>query len=138
MVRVVQGTCGVSLGLFQGSCRQPAVARCVFCNLPFCADHGERGADHTDTCSRRVCRRKTRDLAEHQTWRERVRTLNQVSVCGYEDCTERMRHQCSRCRLMFCDRHVRAVSANPDAAGGLREIQIGICQHCEKRHRLWR
>ncbi len=138
MVRAVQSACGVSLGLLQGSCRQPAVATCVYCNLPFCADHGERRPDHTDTCSRRVCRRKTRDLAAHQAWRERAQQPNKVSGCAHAECTERMRHQCSRCRLMFCDRHVHAVSANPDAAGGLREIQIAICDHCRKRDKLWR
>jgi hypothetical protein len=138
MVRTVQGACGVSLGLLKGVCRQPAVARCVYCNYPFCADHGERGADHTDSCSRRLCRRKARDLAAHQIWRESAQQPNRVSGCAHEECTERMRHQCSRCRLMFCDEHVHAVSATPGRSSGTADVQIAICDHCRKRDKLWR
>ncbi len=134
MVRAVESACGVSLGVFQGVCRQPAVAICVYCNRPFCADHGQRGPDHTDTCSRRICRKKTRDLAAHLAWKERAGESNKVSGCAREDCTERMHHQCSRCRLMFCGRHVQSVRTEAD---GAPEVRIAICEHCRKRGRLW-
>ena len=137
MVRAVHGRCGVSGGLFRSGCERPAVASCVYCGQSFCEQHGERGPDYTDTCSRRPCRAKRRDVAEHLAWKQRVYQSNSVSVCAREDCPQRMRHQCSSCRLMFCDEHVETVRMDPYGGRKTRELQIAVCDHCRKRRKLW-
>lgn len=46
-------------------------------------------------------------MREQTQWRARVATSNRRNECAIERCAERMRHQCSRCRLLFCGEHVR-------------------------------
>lgn len=141
MGQQIRGTCGVSLGLFRGACAEDAVALCVYCNRPFCPDHGLRAENHTDTCFRKICRKKVIDLAAHLEWKEKGDRSNRVSHCARSDCEVRMNHQCSRCKLLFCGRHVvsarRATAENSNLGANQTGLPVGICEHCRRRARLW-
>ncbi|MDP6606727.1 MAG: hypothetical protein QF664_10780 [Dehalococcoidia bacterium] len=135
MVRAIEGTCTVGIGLLRHACGRDAVASCVYCGRPFCESHGERRPDHADSCSRRACRRKQRDVQSHLEWKQRVYESNRVSVCAQEDCGERMRHQCSRCRLMFCEEHVESLPIVSTSSG--TDARGVVCEHCRARRRVW-
>lgn len=137
MARAASGTCSVALGLLRRRCERAATANCVYCGRPFCVGHGDRGPDYTDTCSRKVCRAKRRDVQEHLKWKQRVRESNRMSVCAIEDCENRMRHQCSRCRLTFCEEHVKVfrVVVHSDTANP--STRALLCEHCRNRRKLW-
>ena len=138
MVLPPEGSCSLTIGLLRRPCEHPAIATCVYCGRGFCAQHGERGRDYTDTCSRKACRTKFLDVMAHQEWKQANYKSNKVSVCAREECSQRMRHQCSRCRLMFCDEHVEdfRVERNPRTAT-VRLTRALICEHCRSRRRLW-
>ena len=154
--------CGVRSGLFRFNCRQDAVTDCVYCTRPFCEQHGERGDDYMDVCARGSCRTKLVDLREHTEWRARVAESNKRNECAIEDCAEAMGNQCGRCRLLFCQKHVRppdirdrsigstvdrifrgrALLTAGQMPGGRPELLLPsaggpslICAHCAKRPR---
>lgn len=135
MVRAIEGTCTVSIGLLRGACERDAIASCVYCGRAFCETHGKRGADHTDACSRRSCRRKQSDVQAHLEWKQRVDESNRASVCAREGCGERMRHRCSRCHLMFCAEHIRGMRIISISSG--RQARGLVCEHCRGRRKIW-
>ncbi len=137
MARAASGTCSVTLGLLRRRCDRAAAASCVYCGRPFCADHGDRGPDYTDTCSRKACRAKRRDVREHLAWKQRVRESNRISVCALEDCENRMRHQCSRCRLAFCEEHVKVFRVVVPGVTTGQPTRALVCEHCLGRRKLW-
>ncbi|MYE45555.1 MAG: hypothetical protein F4X25_02160 [Chloroflexi bacterium] len=100
--------CRYGSSFMRRGCGRRAVSECVYCTRPFCAAHGERGEDYTHVCAGRRCRAKLEDLREQTGWRARVAGSNGRNECAMEACRERMRHQCSRCRLLFCREHVRS------------------------------
>lgn len=133
----VHADCDFSPWFLRGRCRRAAVSECVYCGHPFCERHGERGPDFTDACARKSCTRKVRDLAAHIEWKRRVMSANSISVCAEEICQERMHHTCSRCRLNFCQAHVKEKTVtNRTVQPSRREIQL-ICVHCRERRKLW-
>ena len=129
--------CEFGGGLFRTACGREAVSECVYCGRPFCEWHGERGPDFADVCSRRACRAKQRDLAEHLAWRERSRAANATAVCAQEQCQERMRHECSQCRLQFCAEHVSEASVVSRRTEPPRRVLAVVCSHCLQRRKLW-
>jgi hypothetical protein len=136
MVRPAVGTCDVGSGFLRQPCLNEAVASCVYCGRRFCADHGERGPEFIDTCSRRGCSKKQRDVVEHLEWKQGGSDKNRGAICATEDCGERMRHRCSRCLLMFCVEHVRNMRMVSES--GMRDQgQIVVCQHCRSRRGIW-
>ena len=137
MARAVSGTCSVTLGLLRRRCDRPATANCVYCGRPFCADHGDRGPDYTDACSRKACRAKLRDVREHLAWKQRVSESNRISVCALEHCANRMRHQCSRCRLVFCEEHVKDFRVIVHRGTANQSTRALVCEHCRGRRKLW-
>lgn len=133
----VEPTCDFGGGLLRHSCRREAISECVYCGHPFCERHGERGPDFTDACARRRCAAKLRDVVAHQEWRDRVRHANDISVCAQEECQERMHHQCSRCRLLFCTAHVTQVTVvYHDVQPPKKDFALA-CLHCKDRRKLW-
>lgn len=136
MVRPVQGSCTAGGGLLRQPCLSEAVAACVYCGRRFCDQHGERGPDHSDTCSRRACRKKRRDLLDHTAWRQRGQAVNRGAICAIELCEDRMRHRCSRCQLMFCVEHVRNMRVI--SRSGMRDHgRAVVCDHCRGRRDVW-
>ena len=99
--------CKFGSSFLRRGCGRRAVSDCVYCARPFCEQHGERGEDYMHVCAGRRCRAKLEDLREQTQWRARVAASNGRNECALEGCRERMRHQCSRCRLLFCREHVR-------------------------------
>lgn len=124
-------------GLLRGTCGRTAVAECVYCGRAFCAAHGEQGPDFTNVCDRKTCVAKQRDVEEHLDWKRRVYNANRISLCAHEECEERMHHVCSRCRLLFCDAHVRDLLVMNRAVRPPRRELTVICFHCRDRRRLW-
>ena len=136
MVRPVGGVCRSGGGLFKQACTNDAIASCVYCGRKFCDEHGERGPDHIDTCSRRACRKKRADVLLHQAWKQGGEAMNRGAICAVEECEERMRHRCSRCLLMFCIEHIR--NMRMVSRSGMRDQgRAVVCDHCRGRRGIW-
>ena len=60
-----------------------------------------------------------------------------VSVCADERCDLRMRHECSRCRLLFCADHVRAMRGRDSSRQRPAAVKALVCAHCAKRRKIW-
>lgn len=131
-------TCTLGGGLLRRACGAVAIAACVYCGEPFCADHGERGPDYTDVCARRECVAKQRDVESHIEWRHTMQAANDVSVCAAEACEDRMRHQCARCRLLFCSEHVKEVDAVDSSTYPAQRSRALVCEHCAARQKIWK
>ena len=129
--------CAFGSGFLRRGCGRPAVSDCVYCARPFCDGHGERGEEYHDVCARARCRGKLRDLRAHAEWRDRAAGSNRAGVCAIGDCGERMRHQCSRCRLLCCAGHVRERTVRDRSRGPAAGAPALVCAHCAERLRLW-
>ena len=134
---IIDTACEIGGGLLRRSCGREAVAACVYCGRAFCEEHGERGEDFADVCSRSECRGKQRDLNAHREWRLRMQAANSVSVCAREGCTERMRSPCYRCRLIFCDAHLSQRAVIDRATDPPQKLRALVCQHCHDRRKIW-
>lgn len=134
---MMEQTCTHPLGFLRRDCGREAVAACVYCGEPFCANHGVRGADYQDVCNRRSCAAKMRDLEVHLAWRLEVSHSNRVSMCAELECSERMRHACSQCRLLFCDIHVREHDVKDTRVQPARKVRALVCAHCLDRRKVW-
>jgi hypothetical protein len=133
----IEESCSHSEGFLRGTCGKQAVAECVYCGRAFCEAHGERGPDYTDACDRKSCTAKLRDVFAHQDWRDRMRGANRVSVCAHEGCEERMHHECSRCRLLFCGTHVTQFTVLNHQVNPPRKELALVCPHCKERRKIW-
>ena len=90
-----------------------------------------------DVCLAKRCRAKLRDLDEHRAWRNASAVANKTSSCAHEGCPERMRHQCSRCRLMFCGEHVAERRIPDRDVHPTDRVGAAVCDHCAGRRRVW-
>ncbi len=138
MVVPIDERCTYGGGLLRTVCGREAVALCVYCGAPFCAEHGERHMDYADVCVRRRCRRKYDDVHAHHDSVARRRYANRVSVCAHEGCEERTRHRCSHCLLDFCTEHVRERDVSAPGDTTRRTTRALVCEHCDARRKLWR
>lgn len=134
---MIGGTCSHGGGLFRRACGRESISECVYCGRPFCDAHGTLGPEHADVCARRTCRAKQADLAAHLEWRERVRPANAVSVCAQQGCSERMIHECSQCRLMFCAEHVKEKNVLSRRTDPPTRVLAVVCGHCATRRKVW-
>ena len=130
-------TCGFGARFMRRGCGRQAVSDCVYCARAFCAEHGERGEHYMDVCSRKRCREKLRDLRAHEEWRARVEGSNRISVCAFESCDSRLRHQCSRCQMLFCAEHVKEQRIRDNSQQPSIEVLALICRHCAERRKTW-
>lgn len=130
-------SCTYPIGFMRRACAREAVTACVYCGQPFCASHGDRGADFLDVCHRRTCAAKQRDLEVHTAWRREVVVSNNVSMCAHIECGERMRFACSQCRLLFCAIHVREHDVKDTRVLPARKVRVLVCAHCLERRRIW-
>ena len=130
--------CTYGGGFLRRGCGRAAVTDCVYCARPFCDEHGERLPQYMDVCARKGCQRKRDDLDAHTAWKERAEPANRVSVCADEDCDTRMRHQCSRCRLLFCADHVREMRVRDTTRNPPADVKAAVCTHCARRRKIWR
>lgn len=134
---IIDTACEIGGGLLRRSCGREAIAACVYCGRAFCDEHGKRGEDFADVCSRSECRAKQRDLEAHREWRERMQAPNAVSVCAQEGCAERMRYPCSRCHLIFCEAHLRERTVIHRTNDPPQKVRAVICAHCHDRRKTW-
>lgn len=130
-------TCVFGSGFLRRGCRRDAITDCVYCGRPFCEEHGERAEDYMDVCAGKRCSEKLLDVREHRAWRLRVAQANRVSVCALDDCAERMRHECSRCRLLFCAGHVNEREISDHSMQPSAKMIAVVCIHCHDRRKLW-
>ena len=129
--------CSFSKGFLRGSCGQQATGQCVYCGEPFCGLHGVLGDDYLEVCNRAKCRAKCDDVESHRAWIERVRGANSVSMCAIEGCQTRMQHECGRCRLTFCNEHLKPMRIVERSKVPPREVTLVLCSHCVARRKLW-
>ena len=130
-------TCAYGNGFLRRGCGRQAVTDCVYCARPFCEGHGKRADDYMDVCARKRCREKLQDMRAHKEWRERVEVSNRISVCANEECGARLRHECSRCRLLFCEEHVKEQRVKDNSQQPAPEVLALICAHCSGRRKIW-
>ena len=129
--------CTHPVGFLRRDCGRVAVTACVYCGEPFCENHGVRGPDYLDVCRRSACVAKLEDLQQHLAWRAQVSNANRVSVCAALDCSERMRHACSQCRLLFCEAHVSEHDVKDTRVLPARKVRTLVCEHCLERRKIW-
>lgn len=109
----------------------------MYCGRAFCLDHGTRGEDFTEVCDRMTCRTKARDVLAHQEWRREHAHANRSARCAHDACEERMRHECSQCRLSFCEEHVQQRSVTSHLTTPPQRVLVAMCVHCSARRKLW-
>ena len=112
--------CAFGSGLRHGGCHREAMRQCHYCSRPFCDEHSQRDEDDTRVCAGRRCQQQLADVRELKEWRARVAAANRRDECAIETCLERMRQRCARCRLQFCQAHVRF----PDARKRPLKVRI--------------
>jgi len=130
--------CTFKRGFLRSGCGNDASGRCVYCDEPFCNDHGVFGEDYLEVCDRPKCRAKLDDVVSHQEWIRRVRGANDMNLCANEACRQSMLHQCSRCRLLFCTGHLNSMEITEHRSyGPPQQIAAIVCDHCAARRKLW-
>lgn len=134
---LIEGTCTSGGGFLRRGCGAPPIGQCVYCGSPFCVDHGELGVDYHEVCSRTSCRRRYADVQSHRSWIEARAPRNETAMCAEDACMDRMEHQCQRCRLRFCDAHVRASDVVDRRQEQPQKMRLLMCAHCIERRRLW-
>ena len=135
MATVTVITCQVRKVLFR--CWTEPAGTCQYCGRSFCARHGERLEDGQEVCSRKFCVAKRHDLVRHLAYNEIVSARNEARCCGLEGCERTLAGQCSRCRGLFCSRHVEA-REEPVLENRVRVTRMAtLCQHCWARRPIW-
>lgn len=129
--------CTFSRGFLRGGCGRDASGQCVYCGEAFCDDHGVHGEDYLEVCNRPKCRAKLDDVQSHQDWIRRMRVANDLKICAIEVCRAPMQHECSRCRLLFCTDHLRAMEITDRRTDPPRRVAAVLCNHCAARRKLW-
>lgn len=133
----ITASCEHGGGLLRRTCGRAARAECVYCGRPFCETHGVQGPDYTNVCDRKNCVIKLQDVESHLQWKQHVHNANRTSICAHEGCEDRVHHVCSRCRLLFCEAHVREqMEVIRTKRPPRRELTV-ICFHCRDRRKLW-
>ena len=126
--------CTFSRGFLRGGCGHDATGQCVYCGEAFCDDHGIHGEDYLEVCNRPKCRAKLDDV---QDWIRRVRSANDLKICAIETCKASIQHQCTRCRLMFCNPHLTSMEITERRYEPPRQVAAVLCEHCAARRKLW-
>ena len=129
--------CTFSRGFLRGGCGHDASGQCVYCGEAFCDDHGVHGEDYLEVCNRPRCRAKLDDVLSHQDWIRRACPANDLRICAIETCKASMQHQCTRCRLMFCNPHLTAMEITDRRYEPPRQVAAVLCGHCAARRKLW-
>lgn len=129
--------CEHGSGLFRRACGRAAMGECVYCARAFCVDHGTRGEEFIEVCMRPTCRTKAQDVLRHQEWRRTHAEANRAARCAHDQCEERMRHECSQCRLSFCEAHVHERAVTSHLTTPAQRVLVVMCAHCTARRRLW-
>ena len=133
----VEGHCTTGGGWLRRGCGAPAVGVCVYCGHSYCVDHGDRGKDYLEVCTRSACRAKVRDMQAHHKWKQRVALSNHRDICAQDECRLAMEHECGRCLLRFCAAHVKQGTIVDRSSRPPRRSLTLLCAHCLDRRRLW-
>lgn len=125
------------LGRFFRRCQTATAGCCQYCGRAFCALHGQRLESGEEVCARDRCQRKVAELRQHLEYRAAAQARSARGFCGAPDCGEQRWGQCSRCKALFCQRHL-----HERAMGSRRTLQAAprfasLCDHCLARRRLW-
>ncbi|MCZ2108541.1 MAG: hypothetical protein LC118_03055 [Dehalococcoidia bacterium] len=126
------------VGSFLSRCQNHASHICQYCGRSFCPEHTHFLEGHEAVCSRKQCRAKRDDLANHLIYVDRVSQRNHVGLCGVEECGPHPGFQCSLCRGYFCGPHLHD-RLYPFQEGRVYiDRPVSICQHCWDRRKIWR
>ena len=128
--------CSHGKRVFRSSCGRETQGQCVYCGRRFCNAHGTFGDEFLEVCDRAKCRAKFDDVKAHRAWIEKVRVSNRLSNCAIEDCQMKMQHECGRCRLIFCDGHLKTMDIIEHRPLP-QKVPIILCLHCRARRKLW-
>jgi hypothetical protein len=137
MVVNVAATVCLAGGRFS-RCHNLAEHVCQYCGRPFCADHAHFVEGHEAVCTRKRCRLKRDDMAEHLAYRERVRQRNSAGLCGVEGCGPHPSFECSLCQGLFCGAHVSERLYPFSDGWSTVERPVSVCQRCWQRRKIWR
>lgn len=119
------------------TCGEPGVAICQYCGRSFCQQHGERLADGQEICDGSGCQWKKADLERHFVYKELVMRRNRERLCGADDCGQAPSGQCSKCRGLFCLRHLHEKEIEERRGSAAVRVRGSLCRHCLKRLGLW-
>lgn len=119
-------------------CQNDARYSCQYCGREFCEAHAHHVEGIDAVCSRKRCRAKHADMAEHDAYRERVAERNHVGLCGVEECGPHPAFECSLCRGLFCANHL-SERMYPFSDGWVSiDRPVSLCAHCWERRKIWR
>ena len=126
------------VGRIFSRCSNTPEHSCQYCGRRFCAQHTTFVEGLDAVCSRKVCRLKRDDLAEHLQYAERVAQRNRAGLCGIENCGPHPGFECSLCRGHFCGTHLS--ERRYPFSDGYTTIDrpVSICGHCWRRRKIWR
>ncbi len=119
------------------SCGVAASGQCVYCGEPFCDEHGIHGEEYHEVCVRESCKAKYDDLFHHRDWVARQQHANIEGRCAAEECEGDPEIGCERCRLRFCQGHLRPKTVREGDLDRVVTVQLMLCPHCSDRRRLW-
>jgi hypothetical protein len=134
---LIQGACTYGGGFFRRACGGSPAGQCVYCGGPFCAAHGEHGADYHEVCVRTGCQAKYRDVQQHRDWIIAHRHANRGGRCADDGCDQPMEHMCERCRLRYCRDHLRLKQVIEQKGDRKQRRTLLLCPHCRERRRIW-
>ncbi len=134
---IVTDPCTFKNGWLRRACSGLAIGRCIYCNEPFCAEHGRLGEDYAQICTRPECEAKRLDVAQHQAWVRSHYPRSKAGYCVADECTLPNEHECQRCHLRFCNAHLAAGTATEYGPAGEQRVVMMLCPHCLARRQLW-
>jgi hypothetical protein len=133
---VTARTCQVG-GRFS-RCENAAEHACQYCGRRFCAAHSYHVEGHEAVCTRKACRLKRDDMAEHLAYRQRVGQRNRAALCGVETCGPHPRFECSLCQGHFCAAHLSDRLYPMRDGWTTVERRLSVCERCWQRRKIWR
>jgi len=140
LVVLIEGTCTFRSGGILGRrvCGADPTGQCVYCAESFCDTHGDHGEDYYEVCHRQKCAAKWNDLKQHKEWVARHYHHNLAGSCAAEGCDEALDISCERCKLRFCQPHVRATTVQELDFQGQEVVHLMLlCEHCADRRKVW-
>lgn len=126
------------IGRIFARCPNTSEHSCQYCGRSFCADHAAFVEGHEAVCSRKQCRLKREDLADHLEYRDRVEQRNRAGLCGIEGCGPHPGFECSLCHGHFCGAHLRERLYPFSAGYATIERPVSICDRCWARRKVWK
>ena len=111
---------------------------CQYCGRSFCDVHSYWVEDHEAVCTRKQCRLKRDDLADHTAYRAEVTRRNRAGHCGLATCETPSVFECSLCEGHFCEDHLATRMYTFRDGWSRVDRPVSVCPHCWGRRKVWK